>query len=190
MTPPAATTLGSEIGSAALGMTFLLGYVALFTVGSQVSSQHFTPPKNPLDAVMFVLTYRESSVCVLGIVASCLGMWRRLNQDGSEPPGPWFLSYTSACINGLILSGVVVALPNMIDAGVEIINISRDPAGGGQRNYISMAMLASVVAFLSGYDRTVFDRILAMFAKRLGLGAATGSTPQPGAQSALTDNPG
>jgi hypothetical protein len=165
-------------------MSLLLGYLGVFTIGSQVSSQQFSPSNICYDAVMSVLTYRESSICILGILASCLGMWRRLNQGGSEPGTPWVLTYTTACISGLVLSSVVVGVPNAIDAGWELIDLSRAPGGPGERNYIALATLASFVSFLSGYDRTVFDRVIAIIAKRLipGLGTESGSTLPPGAK--------
>jgi hypothetical protein len=115
-------------------MTLLLVYLGLFTIGSQVSRRHFSTPKSLYGAVTLVLTYRESSCCILGILASCLGTWRRLDQEGDDPGTPRFLADTSACVSGPIPSVVVVGVPNAIDAGSVLIDLSRDPGGSGERN--------------------------------------------------------
>jgi hypothetical protein len=174
--------LGQEIGESVLGLGLLATYLVIFTVGSQIPGPTLRAPESFSDAIFIVLTYRETSVCLLAIVAACLGTWRRINQahEGMivRLGEPWFLAYTSACIGGLITTAVVVGLPSLLDQFSDQFTISRDPKdGAGPRNYVSMAMLASAVAFFSGYDKTFLDRLLGLFLRRIGL--ATTSPPAP-----------
>jgi hypothetical protein len=166
-------SLRDELKESALGLGFVATYLTIFTVGSQVPSPVLRTPATLSDAILTVLTYRETSICLLSIVAACLGTWRRIYQASVgaviSTNLPRFLAYTSACIGGLITTAIVVGLPNVLDQMSDQINISRDlHHGAGPRNYISLAMIASLAAFFSGYDKTFLDKLLAVVSRKLG----------------------
>lgn len=163
-----------SIKSALFGLFLLSLYLALFTLGSQVPSSAFKEFRSPYEFMMFVLTLRESSILLLGIVASCLGTWRKRNQDATEANRvAWYLAYTSAGIGGAVMSGIAVGLPSIFGQMTSLFDLSRSGSDGrGQQNYTTLAFLGSFLAFLSGYDKTYFDRVIAYVAKRIGLGPA------------------
>ena len=177
-------SISQEVWESVLGLGLLALYLIIFTVGSQVPSPTFKAPSSLGEAAWLILTYRETSVCLLSIVAACLGTWRRFYQAKEgviiATTQPRFLAYVSACIGGLITTAVVVGLPNMLDMVSDQITISRNANdGSGQRNYNAMAMLASAVAFFSGYDKTFLDRLLGLVLRKLGLAAPTTATASP-----------
>mgnify|MGYP000882810982 CR=1 FL=1 len=176
------------------GMGLLLIFIPLFTVGSQVSSQTYAHPKNLSDFFMLVLTYRESSICLLGVVASCLGTWRRLNKFGSEPDLAPLVAYTAACISGLGLTLVVVGFPEFVGSVWQEVGMDRSAGGAGERNYMALAILGSYVSFLSGYELNFFDRMLLQVSRKLGWTAkdeepsvTTSPSPLPGAGGHASD---
>lgn len=160
-----------SIGVALFGFFLLILYLTVFTIGSQVSSAPYSSPKSFAQLVMLILTLRESSIPLLGMIAGCLGTWRRRNQDPSEAKHLSYLAYISACIGGLVMSGLVVGVPSIFGEMTNLFELSRSAVDGkGQQNFTTISLLASFISFLSGYDTSFFDRVIAIAAKRLGVG--------------------
>lgn len=190
LTATGSPPIRQECRESALGLGLLTMYLTIFTVGSQIQGPPLQAPGTVSEAVLMVLTYRETSICLLAIVAACLGTWRRFNQANEgmavATSQPWSIAYTSACIGGLITTAVVVGFPSLLDQLSDEITISRDHAGAGPRNYVSMAMIASAVAFCSGYDKTFLDRLLAVVARKVGLAAAPTPAVESGRKASST----
>lgn len=155
----------ADLGASLLGIGLLLGWLVLFTIGSQIDSSPYKTLASPAAFAMFVLTNRETSVSLLGVVASCLGTWRRrnLNPDGvavTTAPG---IAYTSGAISGLIFALIIVACPALLSGLFPMLTMERDA-----RNYDVFAVIGSFVAFLSGFDPNIFDQWIAQWGRKLG----------------------
>lgn len=157
----------TPVGNALLGLGLMCGFLGLFSIGSQVPSSAYADRNSLHDIVMWFVTLRETNVAMLGILASCLGTWRRRNQDPNHRTDYWYLAYISAGISGLVMAGLAIAMPSAIGL-TSLFDLSR-ASGPGQQNYTNMALLGSFVAFLSGYDDTIFDRVIHNAAQKLGL---------------------
>ena len=80
-----------------LSSNWVIAYLCVYIVGSQVSSVNYWPPKSLSDFAMLILTNRETSIFCLGMIASCLGAWRQMNQNPDNRPRHMGTAYASAC---------------------------------------------------------------------------------------------
>jgi hypothetical protein len=138
----------------AIGLSLLAGWLAVFTVGSQLPSQGQNNP------IMQLLTCQASSTLVLGILASCLGLWRRRYLEPSATTGG-AEAYVSAAISGFVCMALVQAFPSLF-AG--FLDFSKD-----QSTYNSFALAGSFIAFLSGMDQSFFENLICWVRSKLGL---------------------
>jgi hypothetical protein len=122
--------LCQQMRQAFLGLVLLATFLAVFTVGSQIPSAPYRQPNSAYSALMFTLTDRETSICILAIIAACLGVWRRIYQasEGTalSTRQPWLLAYTSSSIGGLITAAIVLGVPHVIDLASDQLKLTPD----------------------------------------------------------------
>ena len=154
----------SFVPSDMLGLGLVLGWLAVFTVGSQMPHElyHDMLAHGGLRAVggflLHTLAEPNMSTLLLGVLASCLGMWRRRFQSPQKDSDA-ASAYVSATISGLVVAMITLAFPFL---GSPILGFTPD-----QHTYNPFALAASIIAFYSGYDENVFDRIGAFVVHKL-----------------------
>jgi len=99
----------SFVPSDLLGLALVLEWLTVFTVGSQMPHEryHEMLAQGGLRAVggflLHTLAEPNTSTLLLGVLASCLGMWRRRFQS-SQKDSDAAASYVSATISGLVVA--------------------------------------------------------------------------------------
>ena len=153
-TDHAATTRRSGYPTNLLGVGFLLGWLAAFMIGSQLPHQAYSDMvagggvRAVAGMLMLVLTLRETSICLLGVLASCLGMWRR-RYKFPEKTGDFWADQVSATISGLVAAITALAFPAV---GSGIFGFEQD-----HNTYNTFALAGSLIAFYAGYDENFFE---------------------------------
>ena len=155
-TDPAPTTQSSGYPTNFLGVAFLLGWLVVFMIGSELPHQAYSDMvtgggvRAVAGMLMLVLTLRETSICLLGVLASCLGMWCR-RYKFPEKRGDFWTDQVSATISGLVSAITVLAFPAI---GPGIFGFTPN-----QNTYSTFAIVGSLIAFYAGYDENFFDDV-------------------------------
>ncbi len=155
-----------------IGLILLFAWLLVFTIGSQVPSSRYDGVEDANFIVlawnMFMLTLTRPipSICILGTIASCLGMWRhrflsnrRQANPASVPIAETFSCYIASAIAGLITSLVVMVVPGLC-AQTSIFSFD-------QNTYLAFSLTCSVLAYQAGYDESFFNRIRSLLTDRI-----------------------
>ena len=148
----------NAIYSTLLLLALLGSWLTLFTIGSQLDK------KDQSHVIMKLLTSQEPNILMLGMLSSSMGVWRRRNQNSPET-GPQ-VDYLSAVISGLVSTVAVVVFPH----GISSIEVNGAKLFYPDQNtYSVFSLVASFIAFFSGYDKKFFDNWTHWILKKAGL---------------------